>query len=190
MAERLLLVRWLARERDRSEQEALVGGVGERVRGFGEQRRRAGEQAADQLGEQDQRVRGQRDQHGRPAAAALARAFEAPVTLLAGGHRSRSYPRTIAAVRRIAVIGAGLAGLAAADALQRAGPDVVVLEARDRVGGRVWSRELAERRGRRDGRRVHPAGQHVVEETARRLGLGLWEKGMAYGRREPRGGGP
>jgi len=29
-----------------------------------------------------------------------------------------------------------------------------------------------------------------VEETARRLGLGLWEKGMAYGRREPRGAEP
>jgi monoamine oxidase len=28
----------------------------------------------------------------------------------------------------------------------------------------------------------------VVEETARRLRLSLWEKGMAYGRREPRGG--
>ena len=45
---------------------------------------------------------------------------------------------------RVAVVGAGLAGLAAGEALLRAGWDVVVLEARDRVGGRVWSRELAD----------------------------------------------
>ena len=30
-------------------------------------------------------------------------------------------------------------------------------------------------------------GNTVVEATAERLGLGLWAKGMAYGRREPRG---
>ena len=42
-----------------------------------------------------------------------------------------------------AVIGAGLAGLSAADALAREGWEVDVLEARDRVGGRTWSRRLA-----------------------------------------------
>ena len=44
---------------------------------------------------------------------------------------------------RAAVVGAGLAGLAAACELQAAGADVVVLEARERMGGRVWSRTLA-----------------------------------------------
>jgi monoamine oxidase len=39
----------------------------------------------------------------------------------------------------VIVIGAGAAGLAASDVLSRAGRSVVVLEARDRVGGRCWS---------------------------------------------------
>lgn len=41
--------------------------------------------------------------------------------------------------KEIIVIGAGLAGLAAATTLQADGYEVLVLEARERVGGRVWS---------------------------------------------------
>ncbi|TAF55541.1 MAG: FAD-dependent oxidoreductase, partial [Oscillatoriales cyanobacterium] len=40
---------------------------------------------------------------------------------------------------RIVVIGAGLAGLAAARELHHQGYDVVVVEARDRLGGRIWT---------------------------------------------------
>jgi monoamine oxidase len=40
----------------------------------------------------------------------------------------------------VIVIGAGLAGLAAAERLARAGKKVILLEARPRVGGRVWTR--------------------------------------------------
>ncbi len=40
---------------------------------------------------------------------------------------------------RVIVLGAGLAGLACADALRRGGADAIVLEARGRVGGRVRS---------------------------------------------------
>ena len=40
---------------------------------------------------------------------------------------------------RIAVLGAGIAGMSAAYELQRAGYECTVLEARDRPGGRIWT---------------------------------------------------
>jgi len=42
----------------------------------------------------------------------------------------------------VIVIGAGAAGLAAADVLSHARRSVVILEARDRIGGRCWTRQL------------------------------------------------
>lgn len=48
------------------------------------------------------------------------------------------------ALRHAAVIGAGFAGAIAAADLAAAGTDVLVLEARNRVGGRVWSRQMSD----------------------------------------------
>jgi monoamine oxidase len=88
---------------------------------------------------------------------------------------------------RVAVIGAGLAGLAAADTLRREGVDVVVLEARDRVGGRVWSVPFAGGVVERGAEFVF-TGDELLHTTAARLGLRLYRKGTHYGDREPRGG--
>ncbi len=44
----------------------------------------------------------------------------------------------------VCVVGAGYAGLTAARRLQQHGRTVVVLEARDRVGGRIWTQPLAD----------------------------------------------
>ncbi|MEM7446103.1 MAG: FAD-dependent oxidoreductase, partial [Pseudomonadota bacterium] len=41
--------------------------------------------------------------------------------------------------RTVGVVGAGVSGLAAADALSRQGYTVTIMEARNRIGGRVWT---------------------------------------------------
>ena len=50
----------------------------------------------------------------------------------------------------VVVIGAGLSGLQAAYSARKEGLSVAVLEARDRVGGKVWSVPLASKRGTAD----------------------------------------
>jgi monoamine oxidase len=90
---------------------------------------------------------------------------------------------------RVVVIGAGFAGLACADRLVALGHDVTVLEARDRVGGRVWSQELipgdshtvVER-----GAEFVLSGYDVLQEMARRFDLPIAPSGMSYYVREPR----
>ena len=65
----------------------------------------------------------------------------------------------------VLVLGAGLAGLAAARDLARAGADVLVLEARDRPGGRV------ERVVLEDGRSVQMGGELIGDFHTAYLGL-------------------
>ena len=86
------------------------------------------------------------------------------------------------------VVGAGLAGLVAADELARGGAEVVVLEARSRVGGRVWSQRLPNGAVIEMGAEYILPGNTAVLRLAERLGLGIWDKGMRYGTRDPRGG--
>jgi monoamine oxidase len=88
---------------------------------------------------------------------------------------------------RAVVVGAGLAGLVAADELAAAGAETVVLEARDRVGGRVWSRRLENGAVVEMGAEFILPGNTEIRALAASLGLGFWDKGMRYGMREPRG---
>lgn len=52
---------------------------------------------------------------------------------------SPDLPADLIAETEVLVVGAGMAGLAAARRLQERGYDVIVLEARERIGGRVWT---------------------------------------------------
>ncbi|HET8956388.1 MAG TPA: FAD-dependent oxidoreductase [Solirubrobacterales bacterium] len=67
-------------------------------------------------------------------------------------HRTPSIPRSEVDV---AIVGAGLAGLVAARRLVEAGVEPVVLEARDRVGGRMLNEEIG------DGKVVEVGGQWI-----------------------------
>lgn len=72
--------------------------------------------------------------------------------------------------RDVVIIGAGAAGLTAANELKKAGLSVAVLEARDRVGGRLWTDVI-------DGAMLEVGGQWVspdqdaLKETITELGL-------------------
>ncbi len=93
---------------------------------------------------------------------------------------------------RVVITGAGFAGLMAADRIARSGHEVIVLEARDRVGGRVWSAELVSGNPRtvvERGAEFVLDGYDVMRMLLGEFGLGLADTGMSYYQREPRGGG-
>ncbi|KIQ15115.1 flavin monoamine oxidase family protein [Rhodococcus sp. MEB064] len=66
--------------------------------------------------------------------------------------------------RDVAIVGAGPSGLAAATALRKAGLSVAVLEARDRVGGRTWTKDI-------DGAILELGGQWVSPDQTALIGL-------------------
>ncbi|MFL5298552.1 MAG: flavin monoamine oxidase family protein [Phenylobacterium sp.] len=75
----------------------------------------------------------------------------------------------------IVIVGAGLCGLALAERLQRAGADYLLLEGRDRLGGRVLSQ--ASGHGAFDlGPTWFWPSQGLMANLANRLGLGVFEQ--------------
>ncbi len=81
------------------------------------------------------------------------------------------------AVRRadVIVVGAGFAGLTAARELVRSGRSVIVVEARDRVGGRVWNHELpGGEQSERGGTFVGPT-QNRILALAEQVGVGKFD---------------
>jgi monoamine oxidase len=67
----------------------------------------------------------------------------------------------------VVVVGAGFAGLTAARELSRRGHSVLVLEARDRIGGRTWTTERLGRTLELGGTWVHWTQPHVWAELTR-----------------------
>jgi monoamine oxidase len=83
-----------------------------------------------------------------------------------------------ATVRRasvdVVVVGAGFAGLAAARDIHRSGHSVMVLEARDRVGGRVWNHDLGGGKVSERGGTFAGPTQDRVLAMARSVGVGTF----------------
>ena len=86
---------------------------------------------------------------------------------------------------QVLVVGAGLAGLVAARRLIESGLETVVLEARDRVGGRLWSLRLGNAEIVELGGEWISTSQHAVIDLARELGLDLVATGMDFTTRDP-----
>ena len=86
-------------------------------------------------------------------------------------------PKTARAAGRVAdviVVGAGLAGLTAAREIRRAGRSVIVLEARDRVGGRVLSQTLADGNYAELGGMFTGPTQDRIQALATAVGVGTF----------------
>ncbi|MSW50851.1 MAG: FAD-dependent oxidoreductase, partial [Actinobacteria bacterium] len=85
--------------------------------------------------------------------------------------RKKARPRSVDVV----VVGAGISGLTTARRLAAKGRSVVVLEARDRVGGRTLNHDVA------PGRPVEAGGEYVgptqtrITALCKELGVGIYE---------------
>jgi len=77
--------------------------------------------------------------------------------------------------RDVVIVGAGAAGLTAANELKKAGLSVAVLEARDRVGGRLWTDTIDGAMLEIGGQWVSP-DQEALIETVAELGLDTFSR--------------
>jgi monoamine oxidase len=108
---------------------------------------------------------------GTTAAAAATGAAAGAAPASAASKNVRKIPQRSADV---IVVGAGLAGLTAARAVQKAGKSVLVIEANDRVGGRVWNHELEGGKvSERGGTFVGPTQDHIID-LAKEYGIGTF----------------
>src|SRR5437899_4754767 len=77
-------------------------------------------------------------------------------------------------------VGAGYAGLTAARRLADAGRSVIVLEARDRVGGRIWTHRLSDGSTIDRGGAFLAPGHDAIHGLAKEVGVSTyktWTKG-------------
>jgi monoamine oxidase len=91
---------------------------------------------------------------------------------------------------RTVVVGAGMAGLTAGLRLTQAGHDVTVLEARDRVGGRVQSVTLSNGEVGELGGEWLRTDQRSVIDLAREVGVVLRDVGVDFAKRDLLGSPP
>ncbi len=99
----------------------------------------------------------------------------------AAGSLAAGLPRAIAGPKHrrtrkvdVAIVGAGFAGLTAAHVLEGKGQSTAILEARDRVGGRVYQADIGNGDvSERGGTFAGPTQDHVINLAAK-LGIGLF----------------
>ena len=75
----------------------------------------------------------------------------------------------------VCVVGAGYAGLTAARRLAGAGRSVIVLEARDRVGGRIWTHHLSDGSPIDRGGAFLAPGHDAIHGLAKEVGVSTYK---------------
>lgn len=73
--------------------------------------------------------------------------------------------------QKIIVVGAGIAGLAAAQRLKESGHQVTVLEARDRIGGRIWTLQTSDIKLDMGASWIHGIDGNPVYDLSQQLNL-------------------